>query len=418
MVKETEFYDRLGVAPEATLAEIKKAYRKMALKLHPDRNPGDKSAEEKFKALGEAYDVLSDEKKRKLYDRYGKKGLEEGGFEQRNARDIFSAFFGPGVFGDDDDDAGGPRRGEDSVNPLNVTLEDLYNGKTSHIAITRNILCPKCHGNGTKSGKTPTKCQACGGRGIRVITKRMGFFQQTQQTYCPDCHGRGEIIDEKDKCTNCNGKQVVSDRKVLELVVEPGMKDNQRITFAGESDQAPDMEPGDVIFVIRTKEHDRFKRSGNDLIMVHSISLVEALTGFEFSFQHLDKRHIVVKSAPEQVIKPGDIMSIPEMGMPIYGHPFSWGRMLVKFNVIFPLYSEVSSKIDEIRKCLPAPAKADDSAMTDSDSNDNVPKTETVTLEPYDPNADRQQRQREAYEEDGSDDEHQGGPQRVQCAQQ
>jgi len=412
MVKETEFYDRLGVSPDATNEQIKKAYRKMALKLHPDRNPGDKTAEEKFKALGEAYDVLGDEKKRKLYDRYGKKGLEEGGYQQRSARDIFSAFFGPGMFGDDEEDSG-PRRGDDSVNPLNVTLEDLYNGKTSHIAITRNILCPKCHGSGTKSGKSPNKCKACNGRGIRVITTQRGFFQQTQQTYCPECHGRGEIIDDKDKCSNCSGKQVVSDRKILELIVEPGMKDNQRITFAGESDQAPDMEPGDVIFVIRTKPHDRFKRSGNDLVMTHSISLVEALTGFEFSFQHLDKRNIVVKSAPEQVVKPGDIMSIPDMGMPVYGRPYTWGRMLVKFDVIFPLYSEVKPKLDEIRKCLPAPAHSSQPPMTDS-------KTETVTLEKYDPNADRQNRgSGEAYEEDNSDDEeHQGGPQRVQCAQQ
>jgi len=410
MVKETEFYDRLGVAPEATADQIKKAYRRMAMKLHPDRNPGDKTAEEKFKALGEAYDVLSDEKKRKLYDRYGKKGLEEGGYQQRNARDIFSAFFGPGVFGDEDDS--GPRRGDDSVNPLNVTLEDLYNGKTSHIAITRNILCPTCHGNGTKSGKTPQKCKACNGRGIRVITKQMGFFSQTQQTYCQECHGRGEIIDDKDKCPKCSGKQVVSDRKILELVVEPGMKDNQRITFAGESDQAPDMEPGDVIFVIRTKEHDRFKRSGNDLIMTRSISLVEALTGFEFSFQHLDKRNIIVKSAPEQVVKPGDIMAIPDMGMPIYGRPFTWGRMLVKFDIVFPLFNEVKPKIDEIRKCLPAPARAEQPAMSDD-------KSETVTLERYDPNANRQSRgSGEAYEEDSDDEEHQGGPQRVQCAQQ
>jgi len=412
MVKETEYYDRLGVSPEATISEIKKAYRKMALKLHPDRNPGDKTAEEKFKALGEAYDVLSDEKKRKLYDRYGKKGLEEGGFETRNARDIFSAFFGPGMFGEDDEDAGGPRRGDDSVNPLNVTLEDLYNGKKAHMAITRNILCTKCHGTGTKSGKSRPKCKACNGRGIRVITRTSGFFSQTQQTYCPDCHGRGEVVDEKDKCPSCNGDQVVSDRKILEIVVEPGMKDNQRITFAGESDQAPDMEPGDVIFVIRTKEHPRFKRSGNDLIMMQSITLVEALTGFEFTFEHLDKRNIVVKSAPEQVVKPGDVMAIPEMGMPVYGRPYTWGRMLVKFNVIFPLFSEVQPKLEEIRKCLPGPAsKVEDTEMSDS-------KPETVTLEPFDPNADRQQRRSgEVYEEDDSDDEQPRG-QRVQCAQQ
>lgn len=242
----------------------------------------------------------------------------------------------------------------------------------------------------------------------------MGMFVQSMQTSCPECRGRGEVISDKDKCPECSGRRVVEEKKILELVVEPGMKDNQRITFPGESNQAPDVEPGDVIFVIRTKEHDIFKRSGNDLIMKRSITLVEALTGFEFSFKHLDKRNIVVKSAPEQVVKPGDVMSIPEMGMPIYGRPFSWGRMLIQFDVIFPLYKEVKPKIKEIRECLPAPAKADDSAMTDSDG-----KTETVTLERYDPNADRQQgRSREAYEEDDSDDERQGGPHRVQCAQQ
>ena len=414
MVKETEFYDRLGVAPDASMEQIKKAYRKMAMKLHPDRNPGDKTAEEKFKALGEAYDALSDEKKRKLYDRYGKKGLEEGGFQQRSANDIFSQFFGPGFsfFGGDDDDESGPRRGEDSVNPLNVTLEDLYNGKKSHVAITRNIICSECHGSGCKSGKSAKKCPTCDGRGSRIITKQMGPMIQRMQMACDKCHGTGEIIDEKDKCHKCNGRHVVSDRKILEIVVEPGMRDNQRITFAGESDQAPDMEPGDVIFVIRTKEHDKFKRSGDDLIMQKSITLVEALTGFEFTFEHLDKTKVTVKSAPEQVVKPGDVMSIPEKGMPIYGRPFSWGRMLVKFNVILTLFSEVTTNIDQIRACLTAPVKSEDTSMSDS-------KTETVVLETYDPNASRQQNAyRQAYEEDGSDDEGHPGAQRVQCAQQ
>jgi len=414
MVKETEFYDRLGVPPDASMEQIKKAYRKMAMKLHPDRNPGDKTAEEKFKALGEAYDALSDEKKRKLYDRYGKKGLEEGGFQQRSANDIFSQFFGPGFsfFGEGDDDDSGPRRGEDSVNPLNVSLEDLYNGKKSHVAITRNILCSECHGSGCKSGKSPKKCETCGGRGIRIITKQMGPMIQRMQMACDKCRGTGEIIEDKDKCHKCNGKHVVSDRKILEIVVEPGMRDKQRITFAGESDQAPDMEPGDVIFVVMTKEHDRFKRSGDDLIMQKSITLVEALTGFQFTFEHLDKRTIIVKSAPEQVIKPGDVMALPEMGMPIYGKPYCYGKMLVKFNIIFPLFSEVKGKINEIRASLPAPAKSDDVPMSDKN-------TDTVVLEPYDPNAQRQQNSyRQAYEEDGSDDEDQHGTQRVQCAQQ
>ena len=410
MVKETAFYDRLGVAPDASADEIRKAYRKMALKLHPDRNPGDKTAEEKFKALGEAYDVLSDEKKRKVYDRYGEKGLTDNNFEARNPADIFRAFFDR----DGMDDDSGPRRGDDSVNPLNVTLEDLYNGKKSHVAITRNVLCGRCHGTGTKSGKVPPKCKTCGGRGVRIVTKQAGMFIQQMQMACSDCKGRGEIVDEKDRCPECGGKQVVSDRKIFELVVEPGMRENQRITFEGESDQAPDMEPGDIIFVIKTKPHAVFQRSGNDLVMSRAITLAEALTGFEFGFDHLDKRHITVKSAPEQVVRPDDVMMLPELGMPIYNKPFSFGRLLVKFQVVFPLYKDIRPKLAELRDCLPLPAKraGDGAVMSDKPS-------ETAVLQPYDPEAERQQRRRgEAYDEDDDDDEHRGGPQRVQCAQQ
>jgi len=234
------------------------------------------------------------------------------------------------------------------------------------------------------------------------------------QVPCDECHGTGEIIDSKDKCPKCSGKHVISDRKVLEIVVEPGMRDNQRITFAGESDQAPDMEPGDVIFVVRTKEHSKFKRSGDDLIMVQSITLGEALTGFEFKFTHLDKRVITVKSMPENVVKPGDVMMVPDMGMPVYGRPFTWGRLLVKFDIVFPLYSEIKSNVEEIHKILPFTAKSDDVPMTDAEDST---KSETVSLQFFDPNADRQHRQREAYEEDGSDDEgNQGHP--ISCTQQ
>ena len=398
MVKETEFYERLGVSPDATTDEIHKAYRKMARKLHPDRNPGDQSAAEKFKALGEAYDTLGDEKKRRIYDRYGKKGLSH-----MDEMDF------------------GPQRTEDSVNRFNVTLEDLYNGKKAHMAITRNVLCPLCHGNGTKSGKAPETCKACGGRGMKIEQRRSGMFIQQIQMVCSECHGRGEIVNSSDRCPRCEGRQVVSDRKVLELVIEPGMRDNQRITFAGESDQAPNMEPGDIIFVLSTKPHDRFRRKGDDLIMDRTITLAEALGGFEFTFEHLDKRQIVVKSPPETVVRPDDVLALPDLGMPIYNKPFSWGRMLVHFNVSFPLFKEIQPKLAELRACLPAPAGQPklhlDGAPT---PRDGQPKTETVVLQHYDPEADAQKRtsRGEAYDEDDEDEDGHPGMHRVQCAQQ
>ena len=394
MVKETELYHRLGVSPDATKEEIKRAFRMLAVKVDPARNPGDKTAEEKFIELREAYEVLSDEKKRKLYDRYGKKGLEKGGANEGvTFNNAFSSFFGK---------ESDTKRGENSVNQMGVTLEDLYNGKKISIVITHNILCSECHGSGFKSGKSPKKCQTCDGRGIRMVRRQIGPMIRNLQMLCGDCQSTGEIIDDEDKCPKCNGKHVVPERKTLEIVVEPGMKNNQRITFAGESDQAPDMEPGDVVFVIKTQPHRTFKRSGDDLIMNKSITLAEALTGFKFTFEHLDKRMIMVESAPRRVVKPGDKMCIPEFGMPIRRKPSCFGKMIIVFDVVFPLFRNLQTDIAALRACLtpPSPPLVESVAP---------PKTfsETVMLETYDPITDRQ-----------DDEEGQEGQQKVQCAQQ
>jgi DnaJ-class molecular chaperone len=163
-----------------------------------------------FKNLGEAYDVLSDPEKRQLYDRYGKEGLKESGYQGRSAADIFEAFFGGG-FGGMFGGGGrhGPQKGEDIASALNVTLEDLYNGKTQRMAITRNVLCAKCNGTGTKSGKEAEKCRTCDGRGVRIVVRQMGMFIQQSQSVCPDCGGKGDVVREKDKCGVCHGKQVM-----------------------------------------------------------------------------------------------------------------------------------------------------------------------------------------------------------------
>jgi len=351
MVKETEFYDRLNVSPSATPEEIKKAYRKLAMKLHPDRNPDDPTAEEKFKALGEAYDVLSDPEKKRIYDKYGKEGLSEGG--GRSAEDIFSQFFGGGFFGGGRHERG-PRKSEDSVAAFSISLEDLYKGVHHKLSISHDIICKKCNGTGAKEGKQPEKCSACGGRGVRVITQQMGMFIQQSRVVCQDCHGSGEVTSSRDKCPACDGRKTVKEKKEIEIIVEPGSRENQKIVFPGEADAAPGMEPGDLIFVIKTEPHKVFQRDGNNLIMKRTILLSEALLGCMFVFEHLDKRQIVVRSAPQQIIKPGDILCLPEMGMPILHKPFQFGQMLIQFDVTYPLYSEIKDT-EALRKILPAP---------------------------------------------------------------
>jgi len=405
MVKETEYYDLLGIDPSADESAIKKAYRKMAIKYHPDKNPGNKEAEEMFKKVGEAYEVLSNPEKKELYDKYGKEGLSEGG-PHMSANDIFSQFFGG--FGGDFFGGGGRRntKGENIVSALNVSLEDLYNGKKQKMAVTRDVLCSECKGTGGKNGVKPKKCSDCDGRGIKVIVRQMGMMIQQSQTQCPTCHGTGEIISEKDKCTKCKGNKVTSEKKVLQVDIEPGMKPDQKVVFKGESDQAPGMEPGDIVFVLKQKPHSVFKRDGADLYMDKSIPLIEALTGTTFEVIHLDKRQLIVKSKPNTIIKPGDSLMVAEEGMPILHKPYQKGNLIIKFNVIFPLPSQIdASKVKELEKCLPP---RNDAPVAEKNA-------EHCTLtEPRK----TQENARDYYDDDEDDDDPRGRAQGVQCAQQ
>lgn len=251
MVKETEFYDRLGISPDASQEDIKRAYKKMAVKYHPDKNPNNPAAAEKvrhilypitdvyfqFKEVGEAYEVLSDENKRRQYDQFGKEALKDG--IGHSAEDIFSAFFGGSGFSFFGGGPRGPRKGEDIVHELACSLEELYNGKQTKLAVTRNVICSTCDGSGAKAGVAAGKCKTCDGRGIRVIVKQLGpgMIQQMQQV-CPDCGGRGETIKEEDKCKNCKGKKVVKDKKILQVYIDKGMRHGQKIVFSGEADEA------------------------------------------------------------------------------------------------------------------------------------------------------------------------------------
>lgn len=403
----TRYYEILGVPKNASQDELKKAYRKAAIKNHPDKG-GDP---EKFKEIAQAYEVLSDPEKREIYDQYGEDALKEGmgGGGGHDPFDIFQSLFGGNPFG------GGSsrgsrrqRRGEDVVHPLKVSLEDLYNGTSKKLSLSRNVLCSKCQGKGTKSGAS-MKCEDCQGKGVKVSIRQLGpsMLQQVQQS-CNSCRGTGEIINKEDRCTQCKGEKVILEKKMLEVVVEKGMQNGQRITFPGEADEAPDTITGDVVFVVQQKEHPKFKRKGDDLFVEHTLSLTEALCGFQFILTHLDGRQLLIKSSPGEVVKPGQFKAINDEGMPVYQRHFIKGNLYIHFSVDFP-DSLTPEQCKALESVLPLRTA---SQLTDME----LDECEETTL--HDVNLEEEMRkkqsQQEAYEED---DEGAGGA-RVQCAQQ
>ncbi|KAK6186104.1 hypothetical protein SNE40_008205 [Patella caerulea] len=396
MVKETKFYDILGVKPNASDSEIKKAYRKLALKYHPDKNP---SEGDKFKQISQAYEVLSDAKKREIYDRGGEeaiKGGDAGGGGFHSPMDIFDMFFGGGGR------SRGPAKGKDVIHQMKVSLEDLYNGTTRKLAVQKNVICSNCEGRGGKEGAVG-KCGNCRGTGmcVRIHQLAPGMVQQVQSV-CNECHGQGEKINPKDRCKNCLGKKVIKERKILEVHVDKGMRDEQQIRFSGEGDQEPGLEPGDIIIVLDEKEHPVFKRRGTDLKMDMELELVEALCGFSKSIQTLDDRTLIISTLPGEVVKNGDIKCVLKEGMPVYKDPFEKGRLVIIFNVNFPPNNFLpKDKLKSLEKLLPP---RQESIIPDG--------AEECTLTDFDPSASGRRRGNEAYD---SDDENPGG-QRVQCA--
>lgn len=349
MVKETTYYDILGVRPSCSQEELKKAYRKLALKYHPDKNPAEG---EKFKQISQAYEVLANPEKRRIYDQGGEQAIKEGstghsGFS--SPMDIFDMFFG-GV------SSGARRRerkGKDVIHQLGVTLEELYNGGVRKLAIRKNVLCSKCEGLGGKRGAVQ-KCSNCNGSGMQVRIQQLGpgMIQQIQSV-CTECGGEGETINARDRCKTCHGNKVVMERKLLEVHIDKGMEDGQKIIFNAEGDQEPGLEPGNVVIILDEKGHEVFRRNGIDLMMRMELSLTEALCGFQRTITTLDRRTLVITSIPGEVVKPGDIKCILNEGMPRYKNPFEKGRLLVHFLVQFPGRID-PSRVAQIEDALPA----------------------------------------------------------------
>merc|ERR1712045_136812 len=271
------------------------------------------------------------------------------------------------------------------------------------LALQKNVICDGCDGIGGKAGAVQ-KCPNCRGTGMQVRIQQLGpGMMQQIQSMCGECHGEGERVDPKLRCKKCNGRKVNRERKILEVSVDKGMSDGQKITFAGEGDQEPGMEPGDIIIVLDEKEHPLFKRSGVDLIHTMNISLSDSLCSFKKTIQTLDDRTLVIQTVPGEVIKTADLKCVFGEGMPTYRNPFEKGKLIIQFNVEFP-ESIDPAIVPKLEKLLPAKEEP----MIPEDY-------EEVNMQDFDPEADRRQSAR--YDEDDDPHGHPGGP-GVSCATQ
>lgn len=280
-----DYYQVLGVEKTASPEEIKRAYRRMAIKYHPDKNPGNKEAEAKFKECAEAYEVLSDPEKRKQYDQYGHEGLRGTGmhdFSRMNVEDIFSMFgfedFFGSVFGGGGGRRGGrrggPARGYDLETGVELTLNEVAHGTEKTIEFTRQDRCPTCNGSGAAPGTQPTRCPMCGGTG--QVAKGGGFFQMVST--CPQCQGTGQIV--KNPCPTCRGSGRVPKKRTVTIRIPAGVHEGQGIRVSGEGEPGRDGGPnGDLYVYVRVRPHEFLERDGNDLVAIVPISVTQAALG-------------------------------------------------------------------------------------------------------------------------------------------
>lgn len=286
-MSKRDYYEVLNVSQSASDDELKKAYRRLAMQYHPDRNPGDKEAEEEFKAVSEAYEILADSQRREIYDRYGHEGLEQrggngfGGFNGAFTDlfgDVFADIFGAG--------RGSSQRGADLRFRLDLTLEEAAFGCTRTIDIPTAETCGDCDGQGTADGKPPTECRTCHGKG--QVRMQQGLF--VLQQACPACRGRGTTVT--DPCARCNGAGRVRGEKSLEVKIPPGVDTGDRVRLSGEGEPgergAP---PGDLYVQVQVRPHEIFERDGSDLACTVPVNFVTAALGGEIEVPTLEGLH-------------------------------------------------------------------------------------------------------------------------------
>jgi len=328
---DDEYYAILGVPRGADSEAIKRAYRQCALKLHPDRNPGNKESEEQFKKCAEAYEVLSDPEKRARYDQFGKAGLRGAGvhdFAHADVHDIFSMFQDVFGFGDlfGGMARGGPARGASLRCVVGVTLDEVLRGVSKTVRISRRELCDKCRGSGSASGRRET-CPVCGGHGR--VQQGGGFFRIV--TDCPRCRGAGSSV--RDPCPECRGRRFVSRHRTIEVQVPAGIEDGQRMRYGGQGDAGdPGAPPGDLYAEVRVEPHEFFERHGRELLCQLPVGFTQATLGAEVEVPTLEGKETLKVGRGTQS---GDLYRLKGRGLPDM-EGYGRGDLLIQVVVEIP----------------------------------------------------------------------------------
>ncbi|MFN3197023.1 MAG: molecular chaperone DnaJ [Bradymonadia bacterium] len=338
-----DYYDLLGVSRQASASELKKAYRKLAMKYHPDRNPGDTVAEEHFKEISEAYEVLSDDQKRQIYDRFGHEGLKSqgmgGGFA--DVGDIFGQF--GDLFGDLFGGGGGRRRrerGADLRYSLVLGLEECLTGVERELEIPRDHICDTCHGTGAHPDHPPVTCDMCGGNGQVFVSR--GFIRMS--TTCPKCQGQGRIITKP--CPTCHGEGTRQEVSKVKVTIPPGVDHGMRLRLTGQGQPGPNgLPPGDLYVVIQVREHPRFERRDAELISVLKVDMVTATLGGTLPFEGLDESLEIEVPAGTQ---PGTLLRVAGQGMPTVERKHTRGDLHLQVQVAIP--TQLTKKQRELLK--------------------------------------------------------------------
>ena len=347
MAQKRDYYEVLGVDKNASEDDIKKAYRKIAIKYHPDRNPGNKEAEEKFKEAAEAYDVLHDPKKRQQYDQFGFDGpnmgggfggFSGGGFSMDDIFSMFGDIFGGHGFGGFGGFGGGGQRaqyrGTDLRLKVRLSLQEVSTGVTKKFKVRKDVTCSHCHGSGAENGSGSETCPTCNGQGVVVKTVRTMLGMMQTQSECPNCHGEGTVI--KNKCHECGGTGVVKGEEVVEINIPAGVAEGMVVNVPGKGNAGPhNGVNGNIQVYIEEEKNDTFIRDGQDVLYNLLLDFPTAALGGEIEIPTIEGTKVKIKVEPGT--QPGKTLRLRGKGLPaVQGYGSGRGDLVVNISVYVP----------------------------------------------------------------------------------